>query len=548
MPVISPPQPPTGPDGSARKPPSVLVVYPWCLDHLGHGNIQRLLSLTRHLARAGFDVDLVYQGNPRLASRARELTWLRTVLRVETLEASRPEQYALDLAAFFNTFTPPPSHLNCGSAFAGAVTALLDAVDYTAVIACYAWTAPVFESLGRRVLRIVDLNDIIHLYAEREEAVTGRPGAYRLPVDTERYLWRRWDAVLAITASEAARVRPFLRSSQQLLVVGHGPTHFAEAAQPGRDDRVLYVASDNSGNVAAAEWFLAEVWPRVRQACPSVEFHVAGLVCDRLAAHPAAASPEIHLHGLVEDVAPLVREAGVVVAPYLFGSGLKIKVIEAAAAAKLVVTTPLGTDGTGLADGTGVLVAKTPSLFAEHVTAALHDRQQRALIGGAALATARQHYGPESCYAPLLGLLRGPFPERRVEIPATVERRLRAAAQAGRWTSIALWGNGAHTRDLVPIAVDCGITVRRIVDGLATAPSTSPEGLPVAPASAFRAEIGELVVLSSQSFEAAMASEVGRTCPGTAVLSLYDSALTTEPLRSHLHSRGPTGDPGEAPR
>jgi hypothetical protein len=47
----------------------VLIVFPWCLDRMGHGNIQRVLAMARYLSAHGVAVDLVYQGNPGVPSR-----------------------------------------------------------------------------------------------------------------------------------------------------------------------------------------------------------------------------------------------------------------------------------------------------------------------------------------------------------------------------------------------------------------------------------------------------------------------------------------------
>lgn len=491
--------------------------------------------MTRYLAGQGLDVDLVYQGSPRTASREREFDWLRTIVRVETVEASRHDAFAREVSAFYDTFDLPPQHLTCGSALAQAVGALLDAIDYRAVIASYAWTAPVFEALERRALRIVDLHDVIHLHGERERAATGSTSGYHLPADTERFLWRRWDAVVAITPSEAEIVRANLDEGQQLRVVGHAPPLFASGPQPGRDDRVLYVGSDNSGNTAAVDWFLTAVWPSIRHECTRAEFHVAGLVCRRLSNHPMVGRDGVCLHGLAEDVAPLLADAGVVVAPYLFGTGLKIKVIEAAAAGKLIVTSPAGTDGTGLAAGTDLFVANDAAAFAAAVVTALADSCLRARVGGAALTATRAHAAPEVCYEPLLELIGDSHAHGATgRIAPGVERRLRAALAVTHRPAVALWGNGSHTRRFVRIARNTRATISRVVDGRAQSPSVTPEGLPLVPGRDFCPAAGELVVLSSQIFEAEMARDIARLCPGVEVLSLYDHALTTEPLRSRL--------------
>ena len=166
--------------------PSVLVVFPWCADHLGHGNIQRVLAIAEYLARHGVAVDFVYQGNPRVASRAHEWTRFRRVIRVEGWRSSQDAAITRDVADFYSGFEPAPANFGPGTALIGVVRGLLDAIDYTAVIATYAWTAPMFGPLTRRALRIADVQDIISRHGQRCEAATGKPTAFSMAEDTER--------------------------------------------------------------------------------------------------------------------------------------------------------------------------------------------------------------------------------------------------------------------------------------------------------------------------------------------------------------------------
>ena len=72
--------------GSRR--PSVLMVFPWCLDRIGHGNIQRVLAMADYLSSAGIDLDVVYQGNPNVPSRETGFTAFRRVIRVDAWRSS----------------------------------------------------------------------------------------------------------------------------------------------------------------------------------------------------------------------------------------------------------------------------------------------------------------------------------------------------------------------------------------------------------------------------------------------------------------------------
>ena len=81
-------------------------------------------------------------------------------------------------------------------------------VDYTAVISSYAWTAPIFGPLANRALRIVDLLDVMSLHGARCEQATGGSSQFTMARETEEYLWRQWDVLLAITPEEAGLSGP----------------------------------------------------------------------------------------------------------------------------------------------------------------------------------------------------------------------------------------------------------------------------------------------------------------------------------------------------
>src|SRR5690606_3854767 len=114
------------------------------------------------------------------------------------------------------------------------------------------------------------------------------------------------------------------------------PARAEDQPSPGEDDRVLFVGSNTAPNTVGLAWFLEEVWPEVLKRRPSCRLDVAGSV-ER--GFDARDQRGVRFLGLVDDLAPLYRRAGVVVSPLTFGSGLKIKLIEAMAQGKAVVAT-----------------------------------------------------------------------------------------------------------------------------------------------------------------------------------------------------------------
>jgi glycosyltransferase involved in cell wall biosynthesis len=517
---------------------SLLWVFPYCLDHIGHGNIQRVLAIADYLAEQGVAVDLVYQGNPRVPSREREFSHFRRVLRVPAWHSSDEDALLRERSAFFGDLEWPPDNLTPGSALTLLARGLVEAMNYTAVIGTYAWTAPIFEPFAGRVLRISDVQDILHLHGQRSLKATGTTTNFYMNAETEAFLWRKWDVLLAITPEEARVMAPALRPTQTLVTVPHAVKVVTQDDRGG--ERVLYIGSDNYSNQQAVTWLLREVWPRVRAARPSATLRLAGLICRSIESTPLAATPGIELAGFVEDPDRELAEATLIVAPYLYGSGLKIKVVETAGVSRALVTTSGGIEGTGLLPDRHLLVADDPMAFASAVVRLLDDPRRRTQLAAAAREHVVQTFSGEACYGPILSFIRAARAQRDAAftpgvIPPLVERRMREAIQAIHG-QVVIWGNGSHTRSLMALLAAEGARVRGILDRNAVGgTSQSPEGVPVMPPASYNAGDDDLVLLSSQTFEAEMWEDAAALREaGTHVMALYRREFITEGLKRRL--------------
>ena len=180
------------------------------------------------------------------------------------------------------------------------------------------------------------------------------------------------------------------------LCVPH-PVMFAR--QPVRaQGRVLgFVASGWRGNVDALDWFAHEVWPALDGV--TAELHVWGSVCQVW--EPPVGVTAI-AHGFVADYTAIWGSIDVAINPVRWGSGLKIKNVEALGHGVPLVTTHEG--ARGLDDDTGrrFRVADDPDGFAQHCRELLADAALRELTGARAHDYAALHFSPQTCFAPLI--------------------------------------------------------------------------------------------------------------------------------------------------
>ena len=258
------------------------------------------------------------------------------------------------------------------------------------VIADYMFTIEGLRSLPEpKAPSAIVMHDLFHA-----RSGGGRDSVALIGRDEEFARLGQADAVIAIQAEEARVVRAALPGSQVILApMAARP---APEAQPGKDGTLLFVGSNTAPNVLALEWLFAEVWPKVIKASPGLRLKIAGAVGNAF----VSGGPEgVAFLGMVDDLAPLYAEAGLVISPLTFGSGLKIKLIEALAAGKAIVATPTTLQGVEAACRGSVVSAATAEAFADAILLYAEDREARARLAQAALETAQTQFSAAACYA-----------------------------------------------------------------------------------------------------------------------------------------------------
>jgi glycosyltransferase involved in cell wall biosynthesis len=118
-------------------------------------------------------------------------------------------------------------------------------------------------------------------------------------------------------------------------------------------------------NVEALQWFLQEVFPRIRKEEPRARLVIVG--SDPPPRHSLRDSQAIEMVGFVEDVREPLMRYSVFVCPILAGSGVRVKLLEAFAAGIPVVSTRMGAEGLADKDGEICALADDPAAFAAHV-------------------------------------------------------------------------------------------------------------------------------------------------------------------------------------
>lgn len=147
-------------------------------------------------------------------------------------------------------------------------------------------------------------------------------------------------------------------------------------------------------NREGAEWLLREVWPLVHDEVPSARLLMVGEESELLTA--SVRTPNVELLGRVEDIEPIVRSASVVTAPIPYGSGTRIKILEAFAHRRPVVSTTAGAEGIDAVDGASIVIADDPRSFAAVIVGLLRDPEAAERIARAGRALFDERYAPDA--------------------------------------------------------------------------------------------------------------------------------------------------------
>ncbi|MBI5055378.1 MAG: glycosyltransferase [Nitrospirae bacterium] len=145
-------------------------------------------------------------------------------------------------------------------------------------------------------------------------------------------------------------------------------------------------------NADAVDFFLRDIWPILKQEVPKVTIEFIGKSPTNLLQEKAMHDPNIKILGFVEDIRNIVQSASIFVAPIRSGSGTKIKVINAMAQAKAVVTTSIGAEGIIVENGKNILIADSPEEFAKRVVWLLRNEDCLIKLGQNARHLIEQKY------------------------------------------------------------------------------------------------------------------------------------------------------------
>jgi ribosomal-protein-alanine acetyltransferase len=267
----------------------------------------------------------------------------------------------------------------------------------------------------------------------------------RTPTTSNWWNWWRWQrcergairragAVVAMSDKDAG-----FAQHQHAVVIANGVdlVRFKSTPDPAASRRLLFIGSlRHFPNASALRFFLDEVWPRLKGVELTV---VAGPDPERHWQGPLPTLDRVRILGYVADVRPLYDETNVVIVPTLVSAGTNIKVLEAMAMERPVVSTSSGCAGLGLVHGESVWVADDAEAFAGGIRRLIGDAVLRRRLATAARTHAERNFSWHELGRKQRELWRewAPSPVRQrtgaeADLPE-IERIQAASPQAAQW-------------------------------------------------------------------------------------------------------------------
>jgi sugar transferase (PEP-CTERM/EpsH1 system associated) len=221
------------------------------------------------------------------------------------------------------------------------------------------------------------------------------------------YIKKQWIKVKKFEQSAAGWVNAATSVSdiERLELLEMNQSLIAETIENGVDleyfagndeesnNSMVFVGSMNwRPNQDAIAYFVNEIFPIIKQEIPDA---TATFVGQNPPPHISQLNKieGINIVGQVDDVRPYIRKAAVYVVPLRIGGGTRLKIIEAFAMEKAVVSTSIGAEGLDIAEGENIVIADSPEKFAMEIMKLFGDQKRRQNLGKAGRHLVEEKYG-----------------------------------------------------------------------------------------------------------------------------------------------------------
>lgn len=218
----------------------------------------------------------------------------------------------------------------------------------------------------------------------------------------------RADGVYLCSVADQQRLLDDIPAARTMVIPNAADVDFYKPrpTDPQPDGRtiVFFGLMSYMPNIDGATWFIQEIWPRIADANPNARCKIIG--GSPSAQLLALAGPRIEFTGFVPDLRAHLAEAAAVIVPLRLGGGTRLKIVEAMAMGKAMVSTTLGAEGIDAVAGRDILIEDQPDAFADAVIRLLAEPELAARIGNSARHLSEARYAWSAAAKALEGFYR----------------------------------------------------------------------------------------------------------------------------------------------
>lgn len=215
--------------------------------------------------------------------------------------------------------------------------------------------------------------------------------------------WRQYDLLLPITESDAAVVQQVLPAAKMLVV----PFGIDISGQQRNNEEAWEAyhigAMDWLPNAEAIKWFLLEAWPLIHEKHPAFKFSFAGR--NMPGEFYQMNIPGAVCYGEVADAQEFIADKKILVVPLHSGGGIRVKILEAMAAGKIVISTTIGMQGIDAIPGKHFIQTNTATGFSVAIDWVLSNKEQAINIGYEATCLIKEKYDAKNIQSQLINWL-----------------------------------------------------------------------------------------------------------------------------------------------
>jgi sugar transferase (PEP-CTERM/EpsH1 system associated) len=207
----------------------------------------------------------------------------------------------------------------------------------------------------------------------------------------------RFDRVLAVSDADRRTFEHLypdsLRAPVHVVRTGVDTSYFTPSGEaPSRAHLVFTGSMDWLPNEDAMTYFCRDILPRIRTAEPAATVSIIGRSPTPVVQRLADQFPGVQVTGRVDDVRPHVRRGEVYIVPLRIGGGTRLKIFEAMAMGKAIVSTTVGAEGLPVTPGVDLVIADDPQRFADAVIRLIRDADARAALEARARTLVVERY------------------------------------------------------------------------------------------------------------------------------------------------------------